>query len=106
MTKLHASSPPDLQALVPDGAFSFPIKQTLDTRWFGFLLLPGFTLLAFSSALDPLRIANQLSQKPLYGWRLFSEDGAAVPSSSGVDVGVHAALAEVSQDLRLFVCSG
>lgn len=106
MTKLQTSSPPDLQALVPDGAFSFPIKQTLDTRWFGFLLLPGFTLLAFSSALDPLRIANQLSQKPLYGWRLFSEDGAAVPSSSGVDVGVHAALAEVSQDLRLFVCSG
>jgi len=106
MGKSQAPAPTVLEALVPGGAYSFPIKQARDTRWFGFLLLPEFTLLAFSSALDPLRIANQLAQKPLYGWRVFSEDGAAVPSSSGVDVGTHAALSAIPQDLRLFVCSG
>lgn len=94
------------EALVPGGAFSFPVKAALDTRWFAFLVLPDFTLLAFSSALDPLRIANQLAQRPLYGWLVVSEDGHPVPSSSGVDVGAHAALADLPGDMRLLVCSG
>lgn len=92
--------------LVPAGAFSYPVKDPRETRWFGFLLLPEFTLLAFSAALDPLRIANQLAQKPLYGWVVCSEDGQAVSSSSGIDVGVHASLADLQPDTYLFVCSG
>ena len=106
MTDHTSDRPRDREALVPDGAFSFPIVQTQATRWFGFLLLPEFTLLAFSSALDPLRIANQLAQQPLYGWRVYSETGQGVPSSSGVDVNAHAALSELTPDVRLFVCSG
>lgn len=94
------------QALVPDGAFSYPIERFECTRWFGFLLLPEFTLLAFSSALDPLRIANQLAQKPLYGWWVISENGAPVTSSTGLDVSVHDKLGAIEPDLQLFVCSG
>ena len=92
--------------LVPAGAFSYPVKHPQDTKWFGFLLLPQFTLLAFSAALDPLRIANQLAQKPLYGWLALSEDGQAVSSSSGIDIDVHAGLQDLSADTYLFVCSG
>lgn len=99
----NPSTRPDL---VPTGAFSYPIKDPQDTRWYGFLLLPEFTLLAFSAALDPLRIANQLAQKPLYGWLVFSQDGGAVSSSSGIDVGVHASLNELKPDTCLFACSG
>src|SRR3546814_860116 len=33
---------------------------------FGFLLLPQFSMLAFSSAVEPLRAANRLSGKTLY----------------------------------------
>lgn len=69
--------------LIPKGAFVFPVEGFTATREFGFLLLPEFTLLAFSSALDPFRIANQLAQKPLYRWQVYSEDGAQVRSSSG-----------------------
>ena len=94
------------KALVPDGAFSYPIAHCKATRWFGFLLLPEFTLLAFSSALDPLRIANQLAQKPLYGWWVLSETGAPVASSSGLDVSVHDSLEQLDKSLTLFVCSG
>src|SRR3546814_15101422 len=36
---------------------------------FGFLLLPQFSMLAFSSAVEPLRAANRLSGKALYDWR-------------------------------------
>ncbi len=91
---------------MPAGAFSYPVKKPQQTRWFGFLLLPEFTLLAFSAALDPLRIANQLAQKPLYGWLVLSEDGAAVSSSSGIDISVHAPLDELKPDTYLFACSG
>jgi putative intracellular protease/amidase len=92
--------------LVPVGAFTYPVKDPQQTRWFGFLLLPQFTLLAFSAALDPLRIANQLAQKPLYGWLVYSPDGAPVSSSSGIDIGVHASLEDLKPDTYLFACSG
>lgn len=94
------------KAVVPEGAFVYPIKCLKPTRWFSFLLLPEFTLLAFSSAVDPLRIANQLAQKPLYGWHIVSENGQAVRSSSGIDVAVQGELAEIPASHRLFVCSG
>ena len=97
------SARPDL---VPAGAFSYPVENLHPTKWFGFLLLPQFTLLAFSAALDPLRIANQLAQKPLYGWLVYSENGDAVSSSSGIDIGVHAGLDDLKPDTYLFVCSG
>ncbi|MEP3944567.1 GlxA family transcriptional regulator [Ascidiaceihabitans sp.] len=99
-------SPSNRSDLVPAGAFSYPVKDPLATRWFGFLLLPQFTLLAFSAALDPLRIANQLAQKPLYGWLVLSEDGAPVSSSSGIDISVHAALRDLPPEAYLFACSG
>jgi len=92
--------------LVPAGAFSYPVEVVKQTQWLGFLLLPQFTLLAFSAALDPLRIANQLAQKPLYGWVVFSEDGKAVSSSSGIDIDVHSGLDRLENDTFLFVCSG
>ncbi|MCK0151605.1 GlxA family transcriptional regulator [Marivita sp. S6314] len=92
--------------VIPDGAFSFPITQPRETRWFNFLLLDGFTLLAFSSAVDPLRIANQVSGAPLYGWHVVSETGASVASSSGLSVEVHGALAGVDDKAQIFVCAG
>jgi len=92
--------------LVPAGAFSYPVTDQKETRWFDFLILPEFTLLAFSAALDPLRIANQLAQKPLYGWRVMSEDGNAVLSSSGLDIGAHASLSDLKTEHYVFVCSG
>jgi len=93
-------------AIIPDGAFRYPVSQFRDTRWFSFLILDGFTLLAFSSALDPLRIANQVSGKPLYGWHVVSEDGASVASSSGLSIEVHGPLADVPDKAHLFVCAG
>ncbi|MEO9826882.1 MAG: GlxA family transcriptional regulator [Paracoccaceae bacterium] len=92
--------------VVPEGAFFFPVDDFVATRDLGFLLLPEFTLLAFSAALDPLRIANQLSQKLLYRWTVFSETGAPVFSSSGIEVGVHASFKNLDKDLKILVCSG
>jgi AraC family transcriptional regulator, carnitine catabolism transcriptional activator len=96
-------SPP---TLIPRGAAYFPAHAKAAPGKYVFLLVPDFTLLAFSCALDPFRIANQLSQKPLYYWQVVSQDGAPVASSSGVIVQVEGTLATLDRDTTLFVCSG
>lgn len=91
---------------VPVGAAHFPMDYTGAPQSYAFLLVPGFTLLAFASALEPLRIANQLVQKPLFEWRVLSESGQPVHSSSGVPVGVDGPLSSLGKDARLLVCAG
>ena len=48
----------------------------------GFLLLPRFSLLGVSAALEPLRLANGLSGRQLYEWQVISADGAPVEASN------------------------
>jgi len=52
----------------------------------GFLLVPNFTLIGFGSAVDPLRLANMVAERPLYEFVVLSEDGQAVRSSDGIRV--------------------
>lgn len=72
----------------------------------GFLLLPGFSQLAFSSALEPLRMANHLADRSLYTWHLVSRDGAAVTASSGLATAVDQALEPMPALDLLLVCGG
>ena len=44
---------------------------------FWFLLLPGFSLMGFISAVEPLRVANRF-RGGLYRWHLLSVDGGPV----------------------------
>ena len=94
------------ETLVPKGAAFFPVPDPGSTRSYAFILVPGFTLLAFAAAVEPLRIANQLSQQPLYRWRLLSDTGQPVASSSGIPVGVDGRLDLQDKTTRLFVCAG
>lgn len=94
------------ETLIPEGAAFYPVPDPGPTRDYAFVLVPGFTLLAFSSAVEPLRIANQLSQQPLYHWHILSETGAPVMSSSGITVGATGTLEALEKDARLFICSG
>lgn len=95
------------QPIIPQGAAFFHADgEKHRTRRFVFLLCPSFTLLAFSSAIEPLRIANQLSQRALYDWRTLSQDGGAVTSSCGVSVNVDGACDAVGREDILMVCAG
>lgn len=53
---------------------------------FGFLLIPEFSILGFSSAVDPLRSANRMAGRTLYEWTVISKDGQPVQSSTGAKV--------------------
>lgn len=92
--------------VIPRGVAFFRLPGPVQTREFAFLALPRFTLLAFSAAIEPLRIANQLTQQPLYSWDLVSMDGSPVESSSGVKVEVDLGLAPPRRDTTIVVCSG
>ena len=53
-----------------------------------FLMLPEYTLSAFSNAIGILRMANRLTERELYTWSIHSVDGASVISSAGLELNV------------------
>ena len=76
------------------------------TTHFVFLLVEEFSHLAFSCALEPLRIANLVSGKPLYRWSLVSANGRDATCSNGSVTLVHGGLEPVRHADRLFLISG
>lgn len=71
-----------------------------------FVLLPKFTMLAFSSAIEPLRMANQLTGQVLFRWQVLSDDGQPVVCSNGVPVVVEGAWTDAKPEGIVLVCSG
>ncbi|MDH6186952.1 GlxA family transcriptional regulator [Polaromonas sp. CG_23.6] len=55
------------------------------TEYFGFLLMPEFSMLSFASVLEPLRMANRISKVQLYNWQLFSPDDDVIRPSNGIE---------------------
>ena len=52
----------------------------------GFLLVDEFSMIAFASAIEPLRAANRVSSKNIYKWKILSADGNPVNSSNGISI--------------------
>lgn len=73
---------------------------------FVFLLLPEFSHLAFSCALEPLRIANLVSGQELYRWSLISDNGSSATCSNGSVTLVGGGLELQKHVDRLFLISG
>lgn len=75
-------------------------------RRIGFILLPGFALMSFASATEPLRAANLLAGRELYRPAFFGEAGEAVAASSGALVPA-GPLPDAGAGLEaVFVCAG
>lgn len=74
---------------------SFPLpKKPAIKRTIVFFLVPNFTMLPFSAAVETLRIANRMLGYEAYEWRLSSVDGQKVYSSSGIALEAKTALAD------------
>jgi len=72
----------------------------------GFYLMPHFSLIAFSCAIEPLRMANQLSGVEHYRWSLISSEGQTVQCSNGISFAVDHAAGNRERFDAVFVCSG
>src|SRR3974390_728713 len=61
------------------------IPETAQTpERIGILLVPGFSAMAFFSAVEPLRVANRLAGRELYAWRVYALQGETVEASNGM----------------------
>lgn len=76
------------------------------TQHVAFLLVEEFSHLAFSCAVEPLRIANLVSGEPLYEWSFGSENGESAVCSNGSVTLVHFGFDAVPKCDRLFALSG
>ncbi len=71
----------------------------------GFLLLPRFAMVAFFSAIEPLRIANRISQRTLFHWDVISRDGSPVTASNGMPLAANWSLQDAPETPSLAVCA-
>lgn len=71
-----------------------------------YLLVPQFSMMAFSAAIEPLRSANRMSERRLFEWRLVSADGEPVTASNGISIAVHQPLDQLARIDMLVVCAG
>lgn len=71
-----------------------------------FLLIPNYSMIAFSCAIEPLRMANRMSDQTLYEMTLATIDGCPVKASNGLEVGPCVSLREIRQADAVFLCGG
>ena len=71
-----------------------------------FLLVEEFSMIAFASALEPLRTANRISKEKLFEWEFLSLNNQKVFCSNGISIDTQDLNEEKLQTDILFVCSG
>jgi AraC family transcriptional regulator, glycine betaine-responsive activator len=72
----------------------------------GFLIFPGFPMSCLTSAIEPLRAANEIAGVQAFDWQLLSEDGQRVASSARVSFEPDAALGDAGALDYLLLLSG
>ena len=70
-----------------------------------FLLLPGFSMMGFVSAIEPLRVANRFRAQS-YCWHILSCDGGPVTASNGMSLNAEGAFAGAGTVETVFVVAG
>jgi len=72
----------------------------------GFMLVPNFSLIAFSAAFDALRMANRMREQKVYDWQVFTYDGQPISSSSELTITPDGDAASATNLDMLILCAG
>ena len=72
----------------------------------GFLIFPGFPMACLTSMIEPLRAANEIVGREVFGWTLISEDGGRVEASAGVGFDPDIALFDLEGVSQVYLLSG
>jgi transcriptional regulator GlxA family with amidase domain len=78
----------DLPEKAETAVFFWHAKTLVD---FAFLLIPQFSMIAFTSAVEVLRMANYVMDEEVYRWSLLSPDGGPICASNGMSINTQAA---------------
>ena len=81
-------------------------KGESSTQTVGFLLVPGFALMSYAAAIEPLRAANLLSGKELYRWWHAAPGGKPVMASNGLAIIPDCGTSSDRNADTVFVCAG
>jgi transcriptional regulator GlxA family with amidase domain len=72
---------------------------------FGFLPLPGFSMIALTSAVEVLRMANYIGRRDDYRWSMLSASAGQVEASNGLSLPVQTPQRDDLPQI-VFVCGG
>ncbi len=68
-----------------------------------FFVVPKYSQLTLAALVEPMRMANTVADRRLYNWRLCSDSGRRVKSSSGFTLAVDSDISELGKFDALFV---
>ena len=71
-----------------------------------FLLIHNYSMIAFISAIECLRMANRAAEKKIYTWSIYTLDGKPIQASNGIEITPDSGIDSVSDVSIFFVCGG
>jgi transcriptional regulator GlxA family with amidase domain len=80
--------------------------KAIKPEHYGFLLVPNYSMIAFTSAIEPLRMANRDAGKELYRWSVYTLDGLSERASNGLEITPDDSIENLGEVSILFVCGG
>ena len=83
-----------------------PIKEMSQVKHVAFLTLRNFSLIAFSNAIEILRMANYLLGEEVYQWSVITVDGQPAEASNGLAFTKTTKLDFANAPEMLLVCGG
>src|ERR1700712_5977335 len=84
--KMFIVVPHDTATTIRRNPSSMSPDRTASLAHFAFIPLPNFTMIAFTNAIEVLRMANYLTGQKLYTWSIVSPEGGPVSASNGLSV--------------------
>lgn len=95
------------QALRPaTGLDAFAPEEGAGTVTIALMMVPCFSMIAFASAIEPLRLANRALGRRAYAWKVFTADGTPAEASNGIAIPADGTYDDVSGASAAVVCSG
>jgi transcriptional regulator GlxA family with amidase domain len=70
------------------------------------ILIPEFTMMPVTSAIEPLRLANRQAEKELYVWTMHSADGLPVKASNGLQIMADGDFDAIPEHAPVLLCGG
>ncbi len=70
------------------------------------MMVPDFSMMAFTSLIEPMRIANRCAGRTLCQWRLLSIDGEPVRASNGLTINAEGTYRSADKFSATIVCAG
>lgn len=77
-----------------------------NSKYLGFLIFPGFPMACLTSAIEPLRAANEIVGREAFSWTVVGETGERVGSSARVGFDPDVRLADLDGVDQLYFLSG